>query len=308
MKAVLCIATATITAGLLILVLASLAGAVTLEGYSADYKVLNGVASVNVTIVLAEKISEFDWRLPEDAADVAVGGLGFKVTDLRSFKQLQVQGQPFDTVAFSYSTNSVLEKTKDSFFILDLASIESLKKSITVRLPEEATLKYSLDSPQASVIPKTDNIKTDGKSITIGWDDVALAKGSAILVIYKEAGQFNLAAIIAAVAVLLLGGVAVSYYRRKKTRAVAAAVPVAVAKKARPSGSSDLTKNLFEDEKKIVELLLGSGEEGMWQKQLEIKSEISKVKLSRKLRSLDQKGLIEKIPYGNANKIRLKRA
>ena len=302
------LAVATAIAVLLTLVLASLAGAVDLASYSADYNVLSDRALVKAMLVLTQKVSAFDWNLPEDAADVAVDGLSFNVVDMKSFKRLQVQGTQFDTVTFTYSTSSVLEKTSDSFFILDLASIGSIKRSITVRLPDEATLKYSLDSAQASIIPKTSDVRTDGKRLIISWNETSLASGTAILVIYREPGKSNSPVAAVAAGVLLLVGISIAFYRRRKAGIV---VPATVAGKAAPagtSGNSDLTRNLFEDEKKVVELLMGSGEEGMWQKQLEIKSGISKVKLSRKLRGLDQKGLIEKIPYGNANKIRLKKA
>ena len=293
---------------LLILVLASLAGAVDLASYSADYSVLSNSALVNVTVVLTQKVSKFDWNLPEDAADVAVDGLSFNVVDLKSFKKLQVQGAQFDTVTFTYSTSSVLEKTRDSFFILDLAGISSVKSSIAVSLPEGATLKYSLDSAQISVIPKTSDVRTDGKRLIIGWNEANLESGTAILVIYREPGRSNSPVAAVAAGVLLLAGISIAFYRRRKAEI---AVPSTAAGKAAPAGaseSSDLTRNLYEDEKKVVEILMGSGYEGMWQKQLEIKSGLSKVKLSRKLRSLEQKGLIEKIPYGNANKIRLKKA
>ncbi len=298
MKATLRTAAAAITAAVLILALAAFVGAVALENYSADYNVLNGAASVNVTIALAEKVSGLDWTLPADAAGVAVEGLSFRVSDMKSFKRLQIYGQPFDKVAFTYSTSSVLEKTGDSFFILDLAGIGAANKFVTVRLPSGATLKYALDSQQSAVIPKTGSVMTDGKRIIIRWNETSLASGDTVLVIYKESGKFN-PAVAAAAVVLLLGGAAAVFYRRNKSVAE---------KEKTPSGTYGLTRNLFEDEKKIVELLLTAGEEGMWQKKLEIKSGISKVKLSRKLRSLDQKGLIEKIPYGNANKIRLRNA
>ncbi len=64
---------------------------------------------------------------------------------------------------------------------------------------------------------------------------------------------------------------------------------------------------MFEDEKLIVRILLIEKTRELWQKQLEQKTGLNKVKLSRKLRSLEAKGLIEKIPYGNTNKIRLKK-
>lgn len=299
MGTVLRIATAAITACMLILALASMAGAAGIAAYSADYDVFSDKASVRVTINLDSKVSEFDWSLPEDADDIAVEGLSFRVIDLKSFKRLQVDGQLFNTINFTYSTSSVIEKTRDSFFILDMAGLGAARKSVKVRLPAEATLKYSLDSQQSSVIPKTGSVRTDGKRIIINWNETSLANGAAILVIYNETGKVSL--VVVAAGIVLLMGTVMAFYRRKKAGAAAAS-------EAKPAAAPDLTRNLFEDEKKIVELLLAAGEEGIWQKQLEIKSGISKVKLSRKLRSIEQKGLIEKIPYGNANKIRLRKA
>jgi len=69
----------------------------------------------------------------------------------------------------------------------------------------------------------------------------------------------------------------------------------------------ELTRNLFEDEKLVVETLLAADKHELWQKQLELRTKIPKVRLSRKLRSLEAKGLIEKVPYGNTNHIRLKK-
>ncbi len=66
-----------------------------------------------------------------------------------------------------------------------------------------------------------------------------------------------------------------------------------------------VTKNLFGDEKKIVEYLLLKKGKSSWTKELVKELEISKVRLSRKLRSLSEKELIKKEPYGNENKISL---
>jgi len=43
----------------------------------------------------------------------------------------------------------------------------------------------------------------------------------------------------------------------------------------------------------------------MWQKQLQLKTGFSKAKLSRVIRNLESRSLVKKIPFGNANKIRL---
>jgi len=61
---------------------------------------------------------------------------------------------------------------------------------------------------------------------------------------------------------------------------------------------------LFGDEKKVFEFLLSNG--SYIQRDLVYELDISKTKLSRILDSLSQKKLIERISYGNTNKIKLK--
>ena len=76
-------------------------------------------------------------------------------------------------------------------------------------------------------------------------------------------------------------------------------------KKVTPAEKQKMLRNLYEDEKKIINFLLEQKDYECWTKELMRGVDISKVKLSRKLRSLEQKGLIKKIPYGNENRIRL---
>ncbi len=255
---------------LLLLILLPSATASSISSYSADYNVLGNSALVQVTLNLSEKVPEFELNLPEDAGDVQVNNLQFKLIDFRSFKRVQIQDQLFDEITLSYSTSSVLEKTKESFFVLDLEAIQAQKKSLVVRIPEGATLKYSMESQQASIIPKADSVSTDGKRIIINWTDAELAKGSAVLVIYKEASQFKPPFVMAALGFLLIGTLIVLYRRKISKPAVPAQTT------ATSYITNDLTRNLFEDEKKLVEVLLQSGEEGMWQKERAFKGEALK--------------------------------
>jgi uncharacterized membrane protein len=67
----------------------------------------------------------------------------------------------------------------------------------------------------------------------------------------------------------------------------------------------ELTRNLFEEEKKIVEYLVSRKNGESWTKEVARDLNIPKVRLSRKLRNLEQKGLIKRTPYGNENRIKL---
>ncbi len=288
--------------------LPALASAAELSSYEAEYTLFNEKAVVDIRIGLESNTTELELALPPDASAVEAEGAIFEVQEGRESKTLRAHGLVFDKLHVTYSTASVLEKTSDDFFLLDLSGVSSPRKTVTVKLPEKAFLKYSLNSPQPSIIPKTSDVRTDGRRIIITWTEGNFMNSDAVMVIYNSprAGRLWLIPVGAAA-----GGLAVLTYYLKRRRLPAfvqkAGKQAVQAAKPELAVAAELTRNLLEEEKKIVELLIGS-EEGLWQKQIEIKSGISKVRLSRKLRSLEQKGLIEKIPYGNANKIRLKKA
>lgn len=67
----------------------------------------------------------------------------------------------------------------------------------------------------------------------------------------------------------------------------------------------EVTRNLLGEEKQIVEYLMDKKGKECWTKEMVHDLGISKVRLSRRLRNLVQKGLVEKIPYGNENRIKL---
>ncbi len=273
------------------------ASAQSISGYEAEYSIEGDNALAEITLHFRDNLSEFETAIPEDATLVEVKGLEFEVSESGSQRILKVTGQRFNSASIKYVTGSVLEKSRDSeFFVLSMESVKAANKSVAVRLPEKAALKYGLESGQASIVPKAGEVVTDGRRIIIRWGNEDIS-GDALLVIYDSGVASGFATIAyytaAGLALLLAGG---AYYRYRKK-----------GERGRQQPASELTRNLIDDEKKVVEALIQSPEEGMWQKQLEIRTGLSKVRLSRKVRNLEQKGLIEKIPYGNANRIRLKK-
>ena len=61
--------------------------------------------------------------------------------------------------------------------------------------------------------------------------------------------------------------------------------------------------SLLDHEKKVVEILKEAENRTLWQKQIQIKSGFSKVKLSRLIKALEARGVVKKEPWGNTNKI-----
>ncbi|MDP2973930.1 MAG: hypothetical protein Q8N60_02670, partial [Candidatus Diapherotrites archaeon] len=203
----------------------------------------------------------------------------------------------FSKISLKYITESLVEKTKDRFFILNLAEMRG-SKEITVILPESATLKYSTGSKKDSVIPAATDISTDGNHILVDCKQEALEEANSLFIMYKEPAQSRfvlyLGIILISAAVILVVFTGTRYFLRNR------------GKQTKPADEHQITRNLFEEEKAIVDVLLNAKNHELWQKGLLFETGISKVRLSRKLRALEKKGLIEKIPFGNTNKIRLK--
>ena len=299
-----------------VFLLVSLSVTAQIEEVQANYVIIENTILVEQTITLDEARTALSWIVPADAAaiEVSLGTFAVKKEQTKSIVQI-TSSQPFSEITIKYITEAFLEQTKDTFFILDLSPFQAEKISLTVTLPEQATLKYSVDAPETSLIPETDDIKTDGKRIILHWDAEDLAHSNSLLVIYNEPKPLTLWGWVflgAAVVLLVMYGVTV--FKRKKnhkedtTPITPSSSPVQTIPSPIHTPASDLTRNLFEEERAIIEVLLKAKDHELWQKQLTLETGISKVKLSRKLRNLEAKGLIEKVPYGNTNKIRVKKA
>ncbi|MBN1792507.1 hypothetical protein JW826_02375 [Candidatus Woesearchaeota archaeon] len=284
-----------------ILLLASLGGAYELSEYSAEYDIIGDKVLVKIDLSLSNTSGYFIWGLPGDAKQLEVKGFPYSVIDLGESKAI-VTNETITSAELSYVTEALLEETSDSFFIADFSKIDAAKISILLKLPEEATLKYSLSSERMAVIPKTKDILTDGQRIIIHWDEQDFKNSKAVLVIFKRPGGSSLLLMIGLLAFALAAITAAGawFYTNRMKAPKTLDEP---AEKER----TDLMRNLFDEEKKIIEVLLDAKDQELWQKQLELRTGLNKVKLSRKLRSLEAKGLVEKVPYGNTNHIRIKK-
>lgn len=77
-------------------------------------------------------------------------------------------------------------------------------------------------------------------------------------------------------------------------------------KKSKSNSSTKSTSHLdhlLENEKKVIEALNANDKEFLWQKELQLKSKLSKVQLSRTLRRMQERNIITKEPHGASNKI-----
>lgn len=197
----------------------------------------------------------------------------------------------------TFSTKSYSDKSSSERLFI-LPQFFDSEIDISVILPEGSILSNGL------AFPKDYKISTNGKNIIFTWENF---DDEEIILFYRDSPPGNLFQNILIWFLIFILAFAF-YLQRKKHKKTLSKVKnegkKRVAKLKEEKGRS-FTKNLFGDEKKILEYLLSKTDNSSWTKEMVNDLKIPKVRLSRKLRSLSEKGLIKKESHGNENRVRL---
>lgn len=187
------------------------------------------------------------------------------------------------SVTVQYDYTGLIEKTDDKYkFMQDLympMNVKSLWYEII--LPEGMILVKNSTSPSGW------DTTTDGRRIFVFWNLKNMTKGDTFSpVIYYESGiiiESQLIYIIPALVILV--GIVIFLWRRK--RGVQVVLPV-----------------LKEDERKIFKAIMKHGS-GVKQKMIVKEGNYSKAKVSKVLKSLEERGLVRLERLGRTNKVHL---
>jgi uncharacterized membrane protein len=269
---------------LLILLLISLVSADNHIG--VNYNLIEDKAFVEINF---GQVINFEFKLPYDVRTFESNS-DYEIIDFEDYKLLKV-GYSND-LQVSYITNSVIDKSSNkNYFVLNNNFNGSI--NFTLALPEGAVLENL-------IFPDYDSITTDGKKIILKWEDF---DSEEIVVSYKNAKGSDSFWFYFLMLLIIIFSVFYVYQAKKfKRRMIQLKVQT---HKSKDEKKKDVTRNLFGEEKKIIEYLLDKKGHACWTKEIVRELGISKVRLSRKLRNLKQKDLIEKIPHGNENRIKL---
>lgn len=175
-----------------------------------------------------------------------------------------------DKLTFSIIYNNILGKSGNKRMLR--SSFENAD-SISVTLPEGYVL-----SDEPSTIPKPDDITSDGQHIKLSWNDT-----DSIAVFYQGKRSYALFIVLG----FILLAVAVIFYFMSRKR---------VSKAIREVLSDDENLVINEIKKGVVK-----------QKAIAANLNFSKSKMSKVMRKLEEKGLVEKIPHFKTNIIKLKK-
>ncbi len=144
------------------------------------------------------------------------------------------------------------------------------------------------------VTPQADDIYSDGQRIILSWNEKPLAEPFEVSIVSHGMQRTNW---LLYIIILILVGIIVGYilWQRKPRK-----------KKEEAEDKSIILSNmLLENERKVIAVLKEAENHQLWQKQLEIRTGLPKVKLSRLIKSLETRGLIKKEPFGASNIITL---
>jgi uncharacterized membrane protein len=174
-----------------------------------------------------------------------------------------------------YFDKGLIEKNSWEYFFI---SMEELHKNSSIRiiLPEGYNLNKNY-----FIFPKKYTLSTDGERMVIEFENSGEKE---ILIPYKSNQKLFWVYILVGFFII---SISLFYFLKKNER------------------EKKYTKNLLKEEKQIMNYLVKKKE--CWTKEIFRDLKIPKVRLSRKIRNLEEKGLIDKIPYGNENKLKLKK-
>ncbi len=256
---------------------------------SIDYEIIS-----NKVFVQADfgNVKDFEFRLPYDA-DTIESDSEFEVLDFDSYKILKVNSS--ENLSFSYITQVFVEEGETKNFFI-MKNYFNKPFNATLYLPEAGVLMKDF----SLIFPENARVGTDGRRVSLKWDNFF---DDEIVVGYEIVKDENLFWVYLLIILLISFGAFYLFQSKKLKKQIEKKGKKN--KKTHEQKKEDVSRNLFGEEKKIIDYLMDKKGHECWTKELARYLDIPKVRLSRKLRNLEQKGLISKEPYGNENRIKL---
>jgi uncharacterized membrane protein len=259
----------------------------------ADYQIVENKVLAEINF---KSVDNLELSIPYDSEAIELNINDYVIEDRYYDKLIKVSSA--ENLKVKYITGSYIDKSGSKyFFVLKKQFDES--SDIILYLPESAVLD---DLIKAS--PNPDAIRSDGRRIILEWKNNSHEQ---ILVAYEFLDRSNFIFYII-ILLLITAFIVITEIRKRKFKMELkkAGERIFGSKKSKKKKKeAELTKNLFEDEKRIVKYLMNKKNNESWTKDIIRDLGISKVKLSRKLRSLEQKEIVKRFPYGNENIVRL---
>jgi uncharacterized membrane protein len=283
---------------LFLLGLIFLACSVSASSYNLEFNQVDNTLLVNYHIALDSE-EEISLNLPADAYSLSSNVPYILDNDLFRAKAKELN--------LSYITSEPLESSKGDYYFVDTVAFPVAFESASIKL----TLQEGYFADADKIFPNPSQIATDGEQITITWDSENTKAGDdmPLFVIIKSKAQGMTTWLTWVLSILILLLILYFIYDKMMSRQVKKPAKKAKKKnkpKKEEKEESPMESHLMESEKAIINALKQADRGELWQKELQIKTGFSKAKLSRVIRNLESRKLLDKVSFGNTNKIRLK--
>lgn len=219
-----------------------------------------------------------------------LGGTGSCSLSYSGLSQIFCTGTPSTSLAiqFNYQTNDYVRSTGNSQYIFsaDFSIGQTVPTSILiVTLPEGAIVVLKDGAPVLESFPNNVTARSDGQHIILAWE-LLNSDALQINVLYQQIQSFiNPTYLVVLILAVVFGAAFVVYYlSRKRTEKI-------------------IFNVLDPIERQILDEIIKAGDE-VNQKQIVLKTNLSKAKVSKVVKSLEQRGLIEVKHLGRTNKLK----
>lgn len=239
----------------------------------------------NFTRSLVAAVQNFNYTF--------LGGNGSCSVASGAISQIACSGTPAQNLAirFNYQTSDFIRSAGNSQYIFeaDFSIGPIVPQSIViVTLPEGAIVVQKNGIPVLESFPQNLTILSDGQRIILAWQ-LQNTDSLRMNVLYQQIQPpINPNYVIALIVAIIFGAAFVVYYfSRKRAENIIFTV-------------------LDPIERQILDEIIKAGDE-VNQKQIVLKTNLSKAKVSKVVKSLEQRGLIEVKHLGRTNKLKFVR-
>jgi len=197
----------------------------------------------------------------------------------------------------TFSTDAYLRKTNKELLFTQQKFTDG-QINIKVILPEGYILSDGL------VFPKEYTISSNGRNVILEWSNFEQTE---IIIFYENPNETGNMVYLLILFLVILATI-IFYFQQKHHKKKVKKIESKQKEKItaiKKNRKELITHNLFGDEKRIVEYLLTKKGKSCWTKEMVRDLEMPKVRLSRKVRSLSEKGFVKKEPHGNENRVSL---
>ncbi|MEK6844868.1 MAG: hypothetical protein AABX44_01295 [Nanoarchaeota archaeon] len=241
-----------------------------------------------------DSTSNLELQLPKDFSNLEINS-EYKLEEFSKYYLIKINST--DNLYIKYITQSMVDKSKNKYSFVSRNYLNQMQ-NIRLVLPESAVLLED-----GLVFPEPDLISSDGRSVIITWNDY---DENQIIVDYEFLKDKKIIWYFMILVIILIFVSYLIFQRKIFKKKIEKIKSKNNKSKKTNTKSKAIEEHLIESEKAVISELKKAEKNQLWQKQLQTKIGFSKAKLSRVIRNLESRNLIQKIPLGNTNKIKLK--